>query len=466
MKAFTRYVARAGIATIAALALVACNGDNDDDTVNFTPSTSTETAGGGTTTIQQQRVDAFAATLDGGQEVPPNDSAAEGSGTVVIDADTLQMTAAVTTSDLAGTAAHIHVGAVGESGPIVFPLTETEPGSGVWTTSAALTQDQYDTLLAGEYYFNVHSTAFPDGEIRGQILTQRFDTAESTDGTGTTDPNATVTTEITDDGTTVIVNSRASGFFAALRGEHEVPPNASTAQGSAAVVIDPETRQLLAAVTTSGVAGTAAHIHQAPVGENGPVIIPLEELVAASGIWFATATLTEEQYSALRAGNMYFNVHSAAYPDGEIRGQILAQRQFSTTVTVTTDTGSSSTTGTIIGDTADTTGSGASGTTPPITPTTTDNITSPTGINTTIDTTTDFGTSGSAGSSTGTTTDFTSTGSVTGSGSAVSGSTTGSTVFDPTPTTGTTGSLTTTTGSGTTDSGTASGTGSTNMTVY
>ena len=139
------------------------------------------------------------------------------------------------------------------------------------------------------------------------------------------------------------------------------------------MVIDPETRQLLAAVTTSGVAGTAAHIHQAPAGENGPIIIPLEELISASGIWFATATLTEDQYSALRAGNMYFNVHSAAYPDGEIRGQILAQRQFSTTVTVTTDTGSSSTTGTIIGNTLDTTSSGATGTpvvdtTPPITP--------------------------------------------------------------------------------------------------
>lgn len=79
------------------------------------------------------------------------------------------MTAAVTTSGIVGTMAHIHEGAVGVSGPIIFPMTESYAGSGAWSTAATLSEAQLATLRAGNYYFNVHSTAYPGGEIRGQI---------------------------------------------------------------------------------------------------------------------------------------------------------------------------------------------------------------------------------------------------------------------------------------------------------
>ena len=75
------------------------------------------------------------------------------------------------------------------------------------------------------------------------------------------------------------------------------------------------------AFTTSGIAATAAHIHIAPAGQNGPVIVPFtksgDAWVAASG-----AKLTEAQFTAYKAGNLYVNVHSAANPGGEIRAQI------------------------------------------------------------------------------------------------------------------------------------------------
>ena len=87
--------------------------------------------------------------------------------------------------------------------------------------------------------------------------------------------------------------------------------------------IDATTRSLVVAVATKGITATEAHVHLAPPGVPGPVIIPLVETSPGSGIWIAKATLTEAQYNALVTGNLYLNVHSAAFPEGEIRGQLL-----------------------------------------------------------------------------------------------------------------------------------------------
>jgi hypothetical protein len=65
---------------------------------------------------------------------------------------------------------HIHAAAAGIAGPIVFPMVQTAPGGNTWTTSGQLTSAQVATLNASGYYINVHSAAFPNGEIRGQIV--------------------------------------------------------------------------------------------------------------------------------------------------------------------------------------------------------------------------------------------------------------------------------------------------------
>jgi hypothetical protein len=89
---------------------------------------------------------------------------------------------------------------------------------------------------------------------------------------------------------------------------------------------------MVAAVATLGVTGTAVQLREAATSANGPVVISLSEAAPGNGVWVTTATLSTEQYAALRAGNMYFIVQSAAFPEGEIRGQLLPQRQFSTPV--------------------------------------------------------------------------------------------------------------------------------------
>jgi hypothetical protein len=143
------------------------------------------------------------------------------------------------------------------------------------------------------------------------------------------------------------VSSRG-GFTATLTGTQEVPPRTTSAAGTGNATVDPATRTVNAALATTGIAATAASIRVAPPGATGPLVLPLAQTTPGSGVWTGSATLTVPQLSALAAGNFYFEVQSAAFPTGEIRGQIVLPNGAATTgVTTAVSPGTSSGIGSI-----------------------------------------------------------------------------------------------------------------------
>ncbi|MGK5031161.1 CHRD domain-containing protein [Janthinobacterium sp. DSP2-3-3] len=111
------------------------------------------------------------------------------------------------------------------------------------------------------------------------------------------------------------------GHDVTLTGAQEVPANTSTASGSSTIRVAHD-RSVSGGVRYTGMLATVAHIHEAPAGANGPVIMALLQTGAGMLAVPAGTLLTPPQYASYRAGNLYINVHSAAYPAGEIRAQL------------------------------------------------------------------------------------------------------------------------------------------------
>jgi hypothetical protein len=105
-----------------------------------------------------------------------------------------------------------------------------------------------------------------------------------------------------------------------LTGANETPPNDSKATGKVTVSVDTETKKVTWQITSDNLSGeaTAAHFH-GPAAE-GQKADPVVDL--SSNIKSGNGSLTEEQLKMLQDGKMYVNVHTAKYPDGEIRGQL------------------------------------------------------------------------------------------------------------------------------------------------
>ena len=111
------------------------------------------------------------------------------------------------------------------------------------------------------------------------------------------------------------------GEQVSLRGASEVPPVTTSASGSGTVTIKDD-RSVSAKITVTGMTATAAHIHEAAAGSNGPVIVPFTKTSDNTFEAPAGAKLTDAQYASYKAGKLYVNVHSAANPGGEIRAQL------------------------------------------------------------------------------------------------------------------------------------------------
>ena len=108
-----------------------------------------------------------------------------------------------------------------------------------------------------------------------------------------------------------------------LTGASEVPPVTTSAKGSLTATYDTASKKLSWKGTVSGLSGeaTAAHFHgPAEPGKNAGVLVPAPGV--KTGAFEGSATLTDDQAKALMAGQTYFNIHTAANPQGEVRGQV------------------------------------------------------------------------------------------------------------------------------------------------
>jgi hypothetical protein len=132
----------------------------------------------------------FRARLSGSQEVPPNNSIAQGQASFTLSDDNTLLFYKLTVRDIANvTQAHIHVGPPGMNGPVVLflypsappPVLIPGPFTGVLGRGVARAEDLLgpmagqplsvlvDAIESGGAYVNVHTTQLPAGEIRGQI---------------------------------------------------------------------------------------------------------------------------------------------------------------------------------------------------------------------------------------------------------------------------------------------------------
>lgn len=120
---------------------------------------------------------------------------------------------------------------------------------------------------------------------------------------------------------------------ATMTGSQEVPPVSTNASGVLFGSYDDVAKTINLAITVNGIAQsdlTASHIHRAPAGANGPVIFTIgggsSYAVLGSQLIkvIVGAPFPAAEEANLLSGNTYINIHTTAYPGGEIRGQITA----------------------------------------------------------------------------------------------------------------------------------------------
>ena len=196
------------------------------------------------------------------------------------------------------TSAHIHLGIINEDGPVIATLTTSGGTDGTLTGSQTLTPAQEADLLAGKYYTDVHTSAFPGGEIRTQLFT-------------------------TTDGQTEFLSAR-------LQGAQVNPPNGTTANGIVNALLDKSTKSFYITGNFSGLsaAATNADIHEGAPNTNGSAVHTLVVSTTTTGTINALKTqLTDNDITRFMSGNVYVDIHNASYPDGEIRGQLTKLNQ-------------------------------------------------------------------------------------------------------------------------------------------
>jgi len=207
--------------------------------------------------------------------------------------------------------AHIHKGAVGANGPVLVPFfTSTMPATATAAAGAVTINDPgiADGIRRNPagYYVNLHTADFPGGAVRGQLAPA----GRSLDmlAVGPNGPKPT-----------------------ALSGSQEVHApgkRVGDPHGNATAVLGLGADSVSYTFRWIGISPTLGHIHQGAAGANGPVVVPLFMSPVPANVFALAGTVTGVDpglVAKIRAqpADFYLNLHTAAFPDGALRGQLL-----------------------------------------------------------------------------------------------------------------------------------------------
>jgi hypothetical protein len=205
------------------------------------------------------------------------------------------------------TAAHFHGPSMpGANGGVLYTI-DVSKGMNTYSGMISTANMSSDVLMAflslggNTVYVNIHTTMYGSGEIRGDVMNL------------TTFESSTTTTESPSDS--------GDKFYALLSGDNQVPAVGSMGSGTAALVY--EYGVISVYMTVANLQGniTGIHIHLGDSATNGAVIVVLPAMDSINGTFLLPLNYTV-MYQLYTQG-LYINVHTTAYPNGEIRGQIM-----------------------------------------------------------------------------------------------------------------------------------------------
>ncbi len=288
MKRFTLRHWLISLATLLlALPLVACSDDDDDD------------------------LDEFSVQLVGENEVPPIASIGDGEMDITYDEDSRDLTIDGSFDNLVADAlnigdspAHLHLATADATGPVIYDLTvdlDEDRRGGTFEFERTLSTDEAQAFEDLEWYVNIHSQAYPDGELRGQL-----------------DPDAP-TYEDVDEGWGVLFDTAALPELVD-----------TTAGGWAWIVIRDDNSAVISgsiedlSSEPTEVFGSAVNLETGELGETGELVANLNYEVADDGhlrFWYQT-TFEDDEIDAMRDGDYFLTVYTQDFDQGELRAQI------------------------------------------------------------------------------------------------------------------------------------------------
>ena len=262
-------------------------------------------------------VEEYEVELAGENQVPP--VATPASGTMDVEFDEEDETLRVEGDfdglvsrliEIEGSAAHIHFAPQGESGPILWNVdvdADEDERGGSFEFERELTADEVETFQNNEMYLNIHTQAYPDGELRGQ-LDEGAPTFASIDQSWGV--------ELTPEAHVHAVDTEAQGWAWAILRDDDT------------MVVSGAADNLSSAPTD--VFGSAVNIEEAPQGEVGDLVLNLDyETIDDTALRFwQETTLDEDQIEVLRDGGYYINLYTDEQEAGELRGQLDEEDDF------------------------------------------------------------------------------------------------------------------------------------------